>query len=155
MRVCEGPDAPAVASRILAQQGLSSVSKPVLRVAVALVHRGGSWLVARRHDDAHLGGLWEFPGGKRLTDESAESAALRELIEECGVDAQAERVLDSVIHEDEQRHVTITPVICQWQAGAARPIASLECRWVTLAEMRRLEMPPANGEIIRQLKQMT
>jgi len=120
-------------------------------VAIALVHRDGRWLVARRHDDAHLGGLWEFPGGKREPDETPEEAAVRELMEECGVQAVAEMTLPPLRHEYPERVVDITPVICRWQAGEAHTIGNAECRWATLAELRRLEMPAANAFILREL----
>src|ERR1043166_9155825 len=39
--------------------------KDTVDVAAALVFRDGKLLVTKRHDDVHLGGFWEFPGGKR------------------------------------------------------------------------------------------
>jgi len=130
------------------------VAKPLMHVAVALVHRGALWLVARRRHGAHLSGLWEFPGGKREESEAPAAAATRELREECGIDAVAERSFEPVLYEYADRHVSITPVVCRWQSGEARPLGSDECRWVSVPEMRRLEMPPINSEIIRQIEQM-
>jgi 8-oxo-dGTP diphosphatase len=129
------------------------VSKPLLQIALALVHRDARWLVARRRADAHLGGLWEFPGGKCQRDEEPVVAAVRELREECRVWAIAERTLASVPCEYADRHVNLTPVLCRWVAGEARPLENEVCRWVTLAELRQLAMPPVNAEIIRQLEQ--
>jgi 8-oxo-dGTP diphosphatase len=97
--------------------------------------------------------LWEFPGGKCETDEGPVAAAVRELDEECGVQAVAERALAPVFREYPERCVRITPVVCRWEAGEAQPLDSESCRWVTLAELRELEMPPINAEIIRQLEQ--
>lgn len=122
--------------------------KPVHRVALAIVHRGGRWLVARRHADAHLGGLWEFPGGKLHDGESAEECALRELEEECGVRATIERVLPAVACEYDDRIVHLIPVVCRWSAGEARPIASEICRWVEGDDLERLDMPAVNAGII-------
>ncbi|MBI5863687.1 MAG: (deoxy)nucleoside triphosphate pyrophosphohydrolase [Planctomycetes bacterium] len=120
-------------------------------VAVALVRRNGLWLVARRHDDVHLGGLWEFPGGKLEPGETPAIAAVRELREECAVDAIVERLLPAIMHEYPDRVVYLTPVVCRWTAGDGHPIGNAECRWVTLEEMRRLEMPALNGEILAEL----
>ena len=36
-----------------------------IEVSAALIFRGGKLLITQRHPRAHLGGLWEFPGGKR------------------------------------------------------------------------------------------
>ena len=44
----------------------------------------GHILLAQRPVDKHLGGLWEFPGGKCESNESAVDALSRELHEELG-----------------------------------------------------------------------
>lgn len=123
--------------------------KPVLEIAVALVQRAERWLVARRCPGAHLGGLWEFPGGKQRPGESPERAAARELLEECAVVARPRRLLDVVTWEYDDRIVRISPVLCEWVAGEPRPQAADECRWVTAAELSALPMPPANAQLVR------
>lgn len=121
--------------------------KPTYRVALALVRRGSTWLVARRHDHVHLGGLWEFPGGKCEPGETARHAALRELHEECGVEAEVESQLAPIPCEYADRHVILEPVLCQWRSGEGAPLGSQECRWVTPTEMLTLEMPEANARL--------
>lgn len=125
------------------------MSKPTYQVALALVRRPGEWLVALRHRAAHLGGLWEFPGGKCLANEAPTQAALRELHEECAVQAEPQCVLDVVTCEYEDRIVHLTPVLCRWLAGQPQALASEMCRWVSDAELEDLEMPAVNAGIIR------
>ena len=130
------------------------MSKPVIHVAVAVVQRDRLWLVARRRQDAHLPGVWEFPGGKLRQGESPAAAAIRELREECAIEAVAERRLRPVTGEYADRRVSITPVACRWRSGEPQPVGNDECRWVSLSELRALTMPPVNAEIIAQIEQM-
>lgn len=123
-------------------------SKPRVDVAIALVRRHSRWLVARRRNDVHLGGLWEFPGGKLHAGESSTEAAVRELMEECGVAADADRVLGVFTHEYDDRIVCLTAVLCRWIAGEPHPAGSEEVRWVDDDALRALEMPAMNAEII-------
>lgn len=58
-----------------------------MRVVVAVCcNELGEVLLAQRAAKAHLGGTWEFPGGKVETGESDEAALARELREEVGLD---------------------------------------------------------------------
>lgn len=127
--------------------------KPSHRVALALVHRNGRWLVARRPEGVHLAGLWEFPGGKIHSGESVADAAVRELEEECGVRAEVQRTLPALTVEYDDRKVELLPVICRWISGEAQALANEECRWVRLGELRKMEMPAINREILAELTQ--
>lgn len=145
------PSATALSPRRVAGAvpSLRCMSKPELHIALALVHQRGTWLVALRKPQTHLGSHWEFPGGKQHAAECATAAALRELREECAVDAEVERVLAPLTWEYDDRVVRITPVICRWIAGVATPLGCTECRWVTPAQLRTLRMPPANEALVR------
>lgn len=123
--------------------------KPTFEIALALVQRGEQWLVAKRRPGVHLGGQWEFPGGKHNARETPAQAAIRELREECGVEAVPQRVFDTLTCEYEDRIVYLTPVLCRWQQGKPQPLSGEICRWVSADELRRLDMPAINTEIIR------
>jgi 8-oxo-dGTP diphosphatase len=127
----------------------NAMRKPVLDIALALVLRDGRWLVARRKPHAHLGGLWEFPGGKRIADETPSQAAIRELLEECAVDATPLHVLDTVTYEYTDRCARLTPVICAWTKGEPQALSADVCCWVSTEELLRLDMPTVNATIIR------
>lgn len=117
-------------------------------VALAIIRRDDLWLVARRPRDVHLGGLWEFPGGKCEPGETPAAAAVREAHEECGVVVEPIRVLPPVRRDYGDRVIDLVAIACRWVSGDAKPIASEECRWVTLDELRRLDMPEVNGAIL-------
>ncbi|MDX2200447.1 MAG: (deoxy)nucleoside triphosphate pyrophosphohydrolase [Phycisphaerae bacterium] len=130
---------------------MSASSRKTLLVAIAIVRRDARWLVARRHDHAHLGGLWEFPGGKIEPNETPEQAAVRELLEECGLHAAPRSRLPAVEFDYPERHVTVIPVRCEATAGRASAIGSAEVRWVSDDELRSLDMPAANSPILAAL----
>lgn len=147
--------APAFAPRA-ASRKIRNVSTPQkhIRIALALVMKKHSWLVAQRHPDVHLGNLWEFPGGKQHINETACDAALRELREECAIEATALRTLPVVRHDYIDRSVALTPVICAWLAGVPRTRNHLPWRWASVDELHQLPMPAANQAILRQLSAM-
>ena len=62
-----------------------SEAPPTVEVAAGLIVRDGKILIAQRLGNAHLGGLWEFPGGKRQPGESFKACLKREVMEELGL----------------------------------------------------------------------
>lgn len=127
-------------------------NKPLYEIALAIVRRDDVYLVARRPHDVHLPDVWEFPGGKREPGESGEQAACREALEECGVTARATGSLEPIRVEFADRVVELHPVLCDHVAGDAAPLASQECRWVTLAQLAALDMPAPNAPILAALR---
>src|ERR1035438_758060 len=72
---------------------------PVIDVAAALVFREGKLLITQRYADAHLGGLWEFPGGKREPNETFEACLARELREELGIEVTVGELAESLTQD--------------------------------------------------------
>jgi mutator protein MutT len=124
---------------------------PLIRVAIALVFRDDRLLVTRRRLDTHLGGFWEFPGGKLEPGESLEACAEREVLEETGVVCHARGRRRPISHEYPERHVEIHPVECDWLRGepVAREVS--EAVWVPRSRLGELEFPPANAGLLKEL----
>jgi 8-oxo-dGTP diphosphatase len=75
-----------------------STSRPI-RVAAAVVWHDGRLLLTRRPPGGRFGLMWEFPGGKLESGESAEQALVRELREELGVGSVTLGTLAVETHE--------------------------------------------------------
>lgn len=124
---------------------------PEVEVALALVWRDGRLLITRRPAGAHLGGYWEFPGGKCLPGESPEACAEREALEEAGVRCRAERRRAPIRYVYPDRIVRLHPVDCRYLGGAPQPLHVDACAWVRPEELPRYRFPPANASLVREL----
>lgn len=124
---------------------------PVVEVAAAVIAHRGRYLVTRRAAGRHLGGLWEFPGGKRHPGESLEACLRRELEEELGVEARIGERLDVVPWAYPERRVVLHFFRCRLRPGDVRPREGQPARWVTPAGLARLPMPPADLALVERL----
>src|SRR5262245_12121952 len=76
-----------------------------IEVAAGLIFRDGKLLITQRPRNSHLGGLWEFPGGKRLTHETYAECLRRELKEELGIEVDIGPIAESITHEYPEKTV--------------------------------------------------
>jgi mutator protein MutT len=129
---------------------ISEPSKTV-EVALAIIWRAGCLLISRRPDDAHLGGLWEFPGGKLNPGETPEQCAVREAAEEVGVGCQPRRCMAPLVYAYPERTVRLHPVECDYLGGAPRPLAVAEWAWVLPSDLKNYSFPAANEPLVEAL----
>ncbi len=124
--------------------------------AVTLRHSspeaGVQILVAQRRLDAMLGGLWEFPGGKRERGESLPEALQRELMEEMGVSIDVGEPLTVIQHAYTHFRITLHAFLCTLAAGNP---ACLECaafQWASIEQIRALPMAVTDRKIAGALE---
>jgi mutator protein MutT len=122
-------------------------------VVAALIRRDGVILITKRPPDVHLGGLWEFPGGKVEDDESLEAALERELQEEIGVHVTVLDKFFEVQHDYPTRSVQLHFFNCHILSGEPRAIHVAELRWVPLDQLHQFSFPEADLELISLLSQ--
>ncbi|HOT35519.1 MAG TPA: 8-oxo-dGTP diphosphatase MutT [Candidatus Latescibacteria bacterium] len=123
-------------------------SRPI-EVVAAVIRRGGRVLVTQRNPDSHMGGLWEFPGGKVEPGETHAEALKRELREELGVRAVVGEQITSIRHAYPDRTVHLHFYRTELRDGdKPRPIGCADIRWVTLDELAALPMPPADAPLV-------
>ena len=120
-------------------------------VTAAIVEDHGRYFVTRRLKGAHLEGLWEFPGGKIEPGESLADGLRRELKEELGTDVEVGEEVFTVTHHYPDRSVELHFLACAF-LNAPVPLLGQDMRWVPREELRSLEFPPADEELIRVLE---
>jgi 8-oxo-dGTP diphosphatase len=118
------------------------------------VFKGDSVLLVERGRPPWRG-LWSLPGGGIEASESPGAAALRELKEEAGIDAEIEGQLDAVevIADDEDGTVTWRLVMFYGRPrGEAVSAASdaANAAWVRLDELEELSLTKGTAALIRQ-----
>lgn len=109
-------------------------------------------LVSRRHDHAHLGGLWEFPGGKLEPGETEAEALVRELREELGIEVEVGAAWGELIHDYDDRRVALSFWFAEVRRGSPRPLEVAEVRWVPVEELHALDFPGADDPLVRSLQ---
>lgn len=121
-------------------------------VALAVPVRGRRVLVARRTAEQHLGGLWEFPGGRIEPGEEPAAAARRELEEETGLRVGEVEPLVVLVHDYADRPLRFHVFIAREPEGEVRIDTPREWAWKATSELEGLEMPEANRQMLRALK---
>jgi len=119
-----------------------------VRVAVAVICRGEQCLIAKRPNNVHQGGLWEFPGGKCEAGETVEQALHRELQEEVGICITHANEIMSISHAYPDKKVCLE--ICEVIefSGEPRGCEGQEIRWVSVSDLASYDFPEANSPII-------
>jgi 8-oxo-dGTP diphosphatase len=112
---------------------------PVPAVGVVCL-RGDSVLLIRRGTPPRQG-EWSLPGGRIEPGERAVDAALRELGEETGVEAEITGLIDVVdgLFPEAGRHYVLIDYAARWVSG--EPVAgddALEARFVALDQVESL-----------------
>jgi mutator protein MutT len=121
-------------------------------VSAALIFRGGKLLITRRHSDAHLGGLWEFPGGKREPGETFEQCLAREIREELGVEIAVGELFESVIHAYPEKTVHLKFFVCRLLDGEPQPLGCAAVKWAGKSELADYKFPAADAKLLQKLQ---
>ena len=120
-------------------------------VSAAVIHRGGRILITRRPAGKHLGGLWEFPGGKVAPGEHPADALRREILEELGARVVVGEALETVDWQYPEKRVRLVFFRCAVE-DEPRALEGQELAWVRPAELSGYEFPAADARLIEVLK---
>jgi 8-oxo-dGTP diphosphatase len=118
-------------------------------IAIAVVEDGGRFLVGQRPPDVPLAGLWEFPGGKVEPGETPEAAAVRECLEETGLNVIVTGAYPDCVQEYDHDRVRLHFYACQLADDSRNPNWSY--RWVPRTELAKLDFPAGNRGLLEPL----
>jgi 8-oxo-dGTP diphosphatase len=122
-------------------------------VCGVILDEDGKVLACRRSLDRHLGGLWEFPGGKVEAGEAPESALARELLEELGIVVDVGERLDAVVEwSDGAVTIRLTGFRCVIRSGEAQALEHDEIRWCGLGELSGLDWAEADVPLVEEIQ---
>jgi mutator protein MutT len=129
----------------------SAIANPI-EVSAGLVFRRGLLLITQRRPQDHLGGLWEFPGGKRHPNESDEECLRRELLEELAIEVEVHELIETVEHEYPEKSVRLKFFRCVWQRQEPRALGCHDFAWVTREQLVNYTFPAADAQLLQKLQ---
>ncbi len=112
----------------------------------------GKFLACRRGLERHLGGLWEFPGGKVDAGETPEAALARELQEELGIAVRVgEQLAAEVEWTDGAVSIRLRGFFCEITEGSPHAHEHEEIRWCEPFELPDLDWAKADVPLVEEL----
>ena len=126
----------------------------LLVVAAALIDADGRVLVQQRSAHRSMAGLWEFPGGKVEPGETPETALVRELREELGIDTETACLAPAGFASEAlgSKHLLLLLYVCRKWRGVPAALDAQGLKWVRPLDLHGLAMPPADSPLIGLLE---
>lgn len=126
---------------------------PHYDVAAGIIWKNNRILIDQRKPQGLLGGLWEFPGGKREPHETLEECLIREVREELAIEIEVGEKLTVVKHAYTHFRITLHAFECRYRTGRPQAVQCADFKWVKLAELENFAFPKANEKILSVLRQ--
>ncbi len=133
--------------------------RPYVGVGI-VVFRGDEVLLVERTKPP-IRNRWSIPGGAQEIGETVHEAALRELMEETGLEADVIGlidVVDSITRDQDSRvqfHYTLVDFAAEWRSGEAAAADDVGVvRWVPLADLEAMGLWTETVRIIRRGQSM-
>jgi A/G-specific adenine glycosylase len=125
--------------------------RPRYTVALAVIVDQGRILIQKRPEAGHLGGLWEFPGGKVMTEETPVEAVKRECREEIGCDFVCRNALEPFLHVYTHFEIVVYGFVGEINAQIPVPRLGQPLRWMDWAAREAFAFPAANQRIFQMI----
>lgn len=133
-------------------KNLKSKIKNSIEVSAALIFRAGKLLITQRQAKSHLGGLWEFPGGKLEPGETFEQCLVREIREEIGVEILVGELFEEIAHDYSDKSVHLKFFTCKLVSGEPQPLDCAAVKWIGKSELADHEFPAADARLLVKLR---
>ncbi|MDR2048836.1 MAG: NUDIX domain-containing protein [Treponema sp.] len=116
--------------------------------------KGDKLFVARRRPGGALGSKWEFPGGKVRSGESHSDTLKREYLEELSVPVEVGEKIGEAqfVHGSTRFFLSALRIIPQSEDFSLKEHS--EYRWVTFADLERLDFADSDRQIFPAIKKL-
>lgn len=126
-------------------------SIPSYQAAAGVMRRGNCVLIGRRPEGKLLGGLWEFPGGKREPEENLQECLRRELLEELQIEVEVGSELGAFDHSYSHFHVSVHAFETRILAGHPKQLEHSDLQWVEIERLGEFPMGKVDRAIAERL----
>jgi A/G-specific adenine glycosylase len=124
---------------------------PEHALVAGVVFKRGKLLLLRRPDEGFLAGLWEFPGGRRKSNETTGQACRRTIKDRTGLTVTVGEPITRVQHAYTHFKITMEVMNCRWEAGRVQPNGSAAFRWVPPGQLQDFPLPGAVKKVLPYL----
>lgn len=121
-------------------------------VTAAIIVHDAKVLAARRAPSKHMGGYWEFPGGKIEPGETPEQSLARELAEEMGIIVKVGEHFYTNQHDYGEKQIMLSAYFCSWSEGELTLNDHDAIKWCASHELSNLDWAPADVPIVQALE---
>ena len=122
-----------------------------MKVTAGIMENNGRVLIARRRPGKHMGGKWEFPGGKIEPGETPEQCLARELQEELSLRARIGELLCTATYEGDGVSLELLVYRVDGFEGAPSLREHTEIRWVLPREIASFELADSDRKVVESL----
>ena len=120
-------------------------------VTAAVIQRGEKFMIVQRPPRGLLGGMWEFPGGKREEGEELSICLEREILEELEISIQIGKPFGVYQHAFTHFRVTLHAFLCTLNGEQPKLKEHTDIRWVKPLELNDFPMGKIDRQISNQL----
>ena len=122
-----------------------------INVAAAIITKENKYFIAKRNKNKHLGGFYEFPGGKQDDNETLQETVIREIKEELNVYVSVGKKLCEEHYRDEKFNVHLHYFFCTIISGDIVLKEHEDSAWVSKEEFQNYAFAEGDKDIISLL----
>ncbi len=122
-----------------------------INVAAAIITKDNKYFIAKRNKNKHLGGFYEFPGGKQDVNETLQQTVIREIKEELNIHVQVGNKLGEEHYKDDKINVHLHYFFCKIISGNIILNEHEDSAWVSKEEFKNYNFAEGDSDIISLL----
>ena len=128
------------------------LKRPNYKIVVGVIWKNNKIFIAKRKSIGLLGGLWEFPGGKKEKNENNHECLIREILEELNIEIKVLSFIKKIKHTYSHFSIDLNAYHCIYVKGNPKPKTSSEIKLISLNELSKFPFPKANHKIFPFIK---